>query len=206
MGRFVSGSRQNESTFLGYDLSDAPHEGRACKRTGPPAAPASPCSRDRAFLFPSLTALRAGPPFLLGWYTSGGPPGGRSLSKDRDVRTYAKKKSVGSPLPPYTEIVVSVYGSVGWRALAWKKSRQTRLAKRRRMKLAMYLLSCALLWSQSDFFKVHDSPGQSTERKNLHRIVAKVSQTPPASSKGAKVTPGGSRTADGNGQTTEVRT
>ena len=38
-----------------------------------------------------MTALRAGPPFLLGWYTSGGPPGGRSLSKDRDVRTYAKK-------------------------------------------------------------------------------------------------------------------
>ena len=38
----------------------------------------------------SLTALRAGPP-LLGWYTSGGPPRGRSLLKDRDVRTYAKK-------------------------------------------------------------------------------------------------------------------
>ena len=37
-----------------------------------------------------LTALRAGPP-LLGWYTSGGPPRGRSLLKDRDVRTYAKK-------------------------------------------------------------------------------------------------------------------
>ena len=36
-----------------------------------------------------LTALRAGPP-LLGWYTSGGPPRGRSLLKDRDVRTYAK--------------------------------------------------------------------------------------------------------------------
>ena len=37
----------------------------------------------------SLTALRAGPP-LLGWYTSGGPPRGRSLLKDRDVSTYAK--------------------------------------------------------------------------------------------------------------------
>ena len=39
---------------------------------------------------PLLTALRAVPP-LLGWYTSGGPPRGRSLLKDRDVRTYAKK-------------------------------------------------------------------------------------------------------------------
>ena len=36
-----------------------------------------------------IDRLRAGPP-LLGWYTSGGPPRGRSLLKNRDVRTYAK--------------------------------------------------------------------------------------------------------------------
>ena len=72
------------------------------------------------------------------------------------------------------------------------------------MQLALYL-SCALLCSQLAL-SVHDSPGQSTERKNLHRIVKMVSHTPPASSKGAQVTPGGSRTVDGNGETIEVRT
>ena len=72
------------------------------------------------------------------------------------------------------------------------------------MQLALYL-SCALLCSQLAL-SVHDSPGQSTERKNLHRIVKMVSHTPPASSKGAQVTPGGSRTVDGYGETIEVRT
>ena len=68
-----------------------------------------------------MNALRAGPPFLLGWYTSEGPPGGRSLSKDRDVRTYAKK-AVGSPLPPYTDFWCPCgVRSVGLlRALAWR--------------------------------------------------------------------------------------
>ena len=66
------------------------------------------------------------------------------------------------------------------------------------MQLALYL-SCALLCSQL-VLSVHDSPGQST------RIVKMVSHTPPASSMGAKVTPGGSRTVDGNGETIEVRT
>jgi len=45
----------------------------------------------------------------------------------------------------------------------------------------------------------------SPERSMRTRIVKKVSLTPPASSKGAKIAPGGSRTVDGSGSTVEHR-
>jgi len=46
----------------------------------------------------------------------------------------------------------------------------------------------------------------SPKRPMRTRIVKEVSGAPPASSKGAKTTPGGSRTVDGSGSTVEHRT
>ena len=57
-----------------------------------------------------MTALRAGPLFA-GVVHQRGPPGGRSFSKDRDVRTYAKKSRCISAAALYG-ILVSVDGSV----------------------------------------------------------------------------------------------
>ena len=59
---------------------------------------------------------------MLGWYTSGGPPGGRSPSKDRDVPTYAEKKPLDLHCRPIRNDGVRWFGvSVGWRALAWNR-------------------------------------------------------------------------------------
>ena len=69
------------------------------------------------------------------------------------------------------------------------------------MKLAVFVMAVAIAATT-----VLSALPTSPERPMRTRIVKKVSGTPPASSKGAKITPGGSRTVDGSGSTVEHRT
>ena len=69
------------------------------------------------------------------------------------------------------------------------------------MKLAVFVMAVAIAATT-----VLSALPTSPERPMRTRIVKKVSGTPPASSNGAKITPGGSRTVDGSGSTVGHRT